>query len=369
MSVGVGTLMTPKIARTAEPGFGVRSPVVRSNGRAELARRISRVALIAASCIGAMAWAQAGGYSAGPGLSERRAVEVDGGPRPSPFASGPAPTPAPNADGGTSAETSVPDENFTTLVVGHRPSPAFTQDREFTTTRVWVLDPGKFTVEQWWNGFWGAPAAQPNPYPNDQFFQTEIEMGVAPHLQVDIYANYEFDQDSSGNYQVAKGGHTGVAAELRVALPSYWGQFPGNPTLYFELTSQYYNSPRAEVRLLLGDTILTPKLLAALNLAFERNIFRDSATGIDYEIKADLGVNYEVVKDILRIGVESVLGFDSHGTIDAEGHTLIHPVAEVGPSLLLSEPRKRLKLLAALLRGFASWDQPWNSTVILSTTW
>ncbi|HEX4627247.1 MAG TPA: hypothetical protein VH137_00535, partial [Gemmatimonadales bacterium] len=186
-----------------------------------------------------LAMAQAGGYTAGPGL----------------------PAPEREADAG-----------YTTRVYGHRDSPSFTQDREFTTTRVWVLDPGRFTVEQWWNGYWGAPNARPGPNADDHFFQTEIEMGVAPHCQVDIYANYEFNQDANGNFQVARGGHTGIAAELRVALGNHWGDIPGNPTLYFELTSQYYNSPRAELRLLLGDTLFTPKLLAALNLAFERNI-------------------------------------------------------------------------------------------------
>jgi hypothetical protein len=310
-------------------------------------------ALLTAATLSVPAGAQqAGGYSAGPGLPG-------------------AQFPAPAVDGGVSPETFVPDDGsdrYTTRVISFRPAPSFTQDREFTTTRVWVLDPGKFTVEQWWNGFFGAPRAQPNPYPDDQFFQTEIEMGIAPHLQVDIYANDEFDQDASGNYHVAVGGHTGVAAELRVALGNAWGQIPGNPTLYFELTSQYYNSPRAEFRLLLGDTFFTPKLLGALNLAFERNIFRDSTTGIDYEIKADFGLNYEIVHDIFRAGVEGVLGFDSHGTIDAEGYTLLHPVVAFGPSVLLTEPKKRIKVLAALLHGFADWDQPWMPTVIVSTT-
>jgi hypothetical protein len=67
-------------------------------------------------------------------------------------------------------------------------------------------------------------------------------------------------------------------AEIRTALGNYWGQTWGNPTLYFELTSQYYNSPRAEFRLLMGGTVFTPKLLAALNLGFERSIYRDSDT-------------------------------------------------------------------------------------------
>jgi hypothetical protein len=307
-------------------------------------RATAFTALLLASLLGSTG-AHAQGYTAGPGLE--------------------TPTLVPATDGGVASPAG---DHFATTVVSPHASPAFTQDREFTTTRVWVLDPGKATVEQWWNGFWGQRRAQPNAYPNDQFLQTEIAFGVAPHVQVDIYANAEFAQDATGTYQVATGGHTGIAAEVRVALGNYWGQIPLNPTLYFEITSQYYNSPRAEVRVLLGDTILTPRLLGAANLAFERNLFRDSSSGIDYELKADLGLNYELVKDVLRVGVEGVVGFDSHGTLDAQGRSELHPVLAVGPSLLLTEPKKRVKLLATLMRGLAPWDQPWMSTIIISTT-
>ena len=308
----------------------------------------------------------AGGFSAGPGEASatyRALPEGDGGVL--------------LADGGADpASRDDTGADYDTRVVTYRKSPSFTQDREFTTTRMWVLDPGKITVEQWWNGFWGARSVQTNPldphyHPNnndDQFMQTEVEWGIAPHFQLDVYGNYEFNQNDSGNYQVAVGGHTGVAAELRYALGNYWGQIWANPTLYAEITSQYYNSPRAEFRLLLGGEVFTPKLLGALNLAIERNIFRDNVSGIDYEIKADYGLNYEIVKNIFRFGVEGVLGFDSYGDVNAQGYTQIHPVAWVGPSLLLTEPKKRIKLLAAFFKGFSDWDQPWISTIIVSSS-
>ena len=295
-------------------------------------------------------WGQtAGGHSAGPAEA--------------------APSYRPVMDGGVAEELPSRDDtgtDYATRVISYVPSPGFTQDREFTNARLWVLDPGKYTVEQWWTGYFGAPRARPGPYQDDQFFQTEVEIGLVPHLQLDIYLNYEFNQNSTGGYVVAVGGHTGVAAELRVALGNYWGQIWGNPTLYFEVTSQYYNSPRAEFRLLLGGTVFTPKLLLAVNFGFERNIFRDSTTGFDYEAKADIGLNYELVKDVLRLGVEAVLGFDSHGSVDAQGNTVLHPVTQVGPSLLLTDPKKRVKLLAAVLYGFAYWDQPWQPTIIIS---
>lgn len=297
----------------------------------------------------------AGGYSAGPAQA--------------------APTYQAVTDGGVPGGAPTQDDSgidYASRVTSYVPSPTYTQNREFTNARLWVLDPGKYSVEQWWTGSFGAPRAAPSAYPDSQFFQTEIEMGIAPHVQVDIYANFDFGQNAAegGVYEVTKGGKTGIAAEVRIALGNYWGQIWGNPTLYFELTSQYYNSPRAEFRLLLGGTVFTPKLLAAFNFAFERNIFRDSSSGIDYEIKGDFGINYEVVPNIFRVGLEATLGFDSHGTIDpATGSSGLHYVAQFGPSILLTDPKGRVKLLAALLHGFAAWDQPWVVSTIIGFSW
>jgi hypothetical protein len=315
--------------------------------------RVSSAALVLLVPCTAALGQTAGGYSAGPAQ--------------------PTPTYQEATDGGVPGEAAARDDNgvdYATRVISYVPSPTYTQNREFTNARLWVLDPGHYTVEQWWTGSFGAPRAYPGAYPDGQFFQTEIEMGIAPHVQVDIYANYEFGQNSTtGAYQVAKGGHTGVAAEVRIALGNYWGQIWGNPTLYFELTSQYYNSPRAEFRLLLGGTVFTPKLLAAFNFGFERNIFRDSSSGIDYELKGDFGLNYEVVSNIFRVGLEATLGFDSHGTLNPDGSSQLHYVAQFGPSILLTDPKSRVKLLAALLHGFAAWDQPWVVQTILGFSW
>jgi hypothetical protein len=332
----------------ADASSGIRLITKRDRLCHQSGMRVLAVALVSLLPCATLAQT-AGGYSAGPAQT--------------------APTyqALPGPDGGVPGEAPTRDDNgvdYATRVISYEPSPVYSQNREFTNARLWVLDPGKYVVEQWWTGSFGSPRANPSAYPNGQFFQTEIEMGIAPHVQVDIYANYEFGQNSTGTYVVAPGGHTGIAAEVRFALGNYWGQIWGNPTLYFELTSQYYNSPRAEFRLLMGGTVFTPKLLAAFNLGFERNIFRDNISGIDYELKGDFGINYELVPKIFRVGLEATLGFDSHGTIDAQGNSLLHYVAQFGPSILLTDPHNRVKLLAALLHGFAAWDQPWVVSVI-----
>jgi hypothetical protein len=312
-----------------------------------------------------------GGFSAGPGLAPTQEKAVDK-TTPAPATPEPAAaTPAANEQvpSDTSVEGNDQDQPYETRVISYKKSPTFTQDRQFTNTRVWVIDPGRYTVEQWWTGFFGVPRGLPAGTTNqdDQFFQTEIEMGVAKHVQVDIYFNYEFNQDAlTGKYVVAQGGHTGVAAEVRIALPDYWGQVWGNPTLYFELTSQYYNSPRAEGRLLLGGTMFTPRLMGAVNFSFERNIFRDTHSGIDYEIKSQWGANYDVIPGWFRAGAEATFGWDSHGTLDAQGNSLIFPVAQIGPEILFTVPSRYFKILATVLFGLADHDAPYQPQIIAS---
>jgi hypothetical protein len=258
------------------------------------------------------------------------------------------------------------DQPYETRVTTYRKSPTFTQDRQFTNTRVWVLDPGRYTVEQWWTGSYGAPKSDPNATGSGHLFQTEIEMGVAKHVQVDIYFNYEFAEAADGSFSVEQGGHTGIAAEVRVALPDYWGQVWGNPTLYFELTSQYYNSPRAEGRLLLGGTMFTPRLMGAVNFSFERNIFRDSSSGMDYEIKSQWGANYDVIPGWFRLGAEATFGWDSHGALKPDGSSDLFAVAQVGPEVLFTIPSRYFKVLATVLFGLADHDSPYQPQIIAS---
>jgi hypothetical protein len=309
-----------------------------------------------------------GGYSAGPGLAPAQEKQVE-----QPNAAQPAAPTAPSTSEQPPSDTTVEgndeDQPYETRVTTFRKSPTFTQDRQFTNARVWVLDPGRYTVEQWWTGSYGNTVMDRN-FTNTEghFFQTEIEMGVARHVQVDIYFNYEFAQTSNGGLEIAKGGHTGVAAEVRVAIPEYWGQVWGNPTLYFELTSQYYNSPRAEGRLLLGGTMFTPRLMGAVNFSFERNIFRDQYSGIDYEIKSQWGANYDIIPGWFRAGAEATFGWDSHGTINPDGSSGLHPVAQIGPSVLFTIPSRFFKVLGTVLFGLADYDAPYQPQIIASCT-
>jgi len=320
-----------------------------------------------------------GGFSAGPGLAPAQEHSVPAAAPPAttpPATSPPATTTAPPVEQAappaqTPEEINDEDQGYETRVISYKKSPVFTQQRQFGNARLWVLDPGYFIVEQWWTGEFGTPSGAPAGEKAGQGhrFQTEIEMGVAKHVQVDIYLNYEFATDANGgNWQIAPGGHTGVAAEVRVALPDYYGQVFMNPTLYFEVTSQYYNSPRVETRLLLGGTMFTPRLLGVVNFAFERNIFRDSTSGIDYEIKSEWGANYDIIPGWFRAGAQATFGWDGHGTIDANGYSQIFPVAQIGPQFLFSLPNQYFRLLGSFVFGLAPQDAPYTAQLIASCT-
>jgi hypothetical protein len=255
-------------------------------------------------------------------------------------------------------------------VLTFKKSPTFTQDRQFTNTQVWVLDPGSYTVEQWWAGRFGVPygATAGTTNQDAQLFQTGIEIGVLKRLQLDIYVNYEFNQNDTGRYDVVPGGHTGVAAAVRIAIPDHWGQVWANPAFSFQVASLYQNALRAEGRLLLAGTVFTPRLLAAFNFAFARNSFRDAVTGVDYEIDGDLGLNYDFIPGWFRAGAEATVGWDSHGSLNPDGTSALHTVAQVGPQLLFTVPSRYFKVLAAVLFGLANFDPPVQPTIIASCT-
>jgi hypothetical protein len=221
------------------------------------------------------------------------------------------------------------------------------------------------TVELWANGELGGNVGAPTSGDSESLFQLEFEVGLVPHVQLDIYSNWQV-ATTDGHTGITNPGKTGLAAEVRYAIPDYYGQIFMNPTLYFELTTQYFDQPRAEFRLLLGGELFTPKLLAALNILYEQDLIYSSPSGgFDIEFGGDLGVNYEIIPKIFRLGVEAKGGGDQHGT------PTVYPVFEVGPSMLLTYPKNPspIKLLFSFLFGTQPEDSRYNPTVILSTSW
>jgi len=130
--------------------------------------------------------------------------------------------------------------------VGAYNQPAWTTQRRFATTRVYVLSPGQVEFEQWWKGKYPGDSGSP-----DQLFQSEIGVGLPHRLQLDFYANVQNPPEPDQDTRVI-----GSQVELRWALAD-WGRIPLNPTLYGEWKFNNSAPDAYEAKLLLGDEVAT----------------------------------------------------------------------------------------------------------------
>ncbi len=257
---------------------------------------LNRLALVVAIALGAPTLAQeAGGYSAGPGLGS-------------------------------------PDYQ-TTVNAPRLKSPTYTQGRLFGSTRFWKLDPGRYEVEVWWDEKFKRDE------PNESLLKLEIEIGLTPHIQLDIYQNFVI---SEGQFDVE-----GNQIELRYAFASRYNDIPWNPVLYLEWHPRKQAQDRAEVRLLMGGDLPLAGVWAA-NVFAEGNVdyFNASyAEGFDGELGATASVSFPVAGDWLRLGAELQGGVDQHGSPRFYASGLL------GPNVLLTYRPAGLKLTATALFG------------------
>jgi len=241
--------------------------------------------------------------------------------------------------GGYSAGPSLGSPDYQTTVSAPRmKSPVQTQDRVFGTSRFWKLDPGRYEVEVWWDQKFNRDE------PNVALLQLEIEIGLTPHIQLDLYQNFIL---SNGQFDVE-----GNQFEMRYAFASQYNEISWNPVLYLEWHPRKQAQDRAEVRLLMGGDLPAAGLWA-VNLFFEGNVdyFKASyAEGFDGEMGATAAVSFPVVKDVLRLGAELQGGVDQHGS------PRFYASGFLGPDLLLTYRPAGLKLTATALFGLLPED-------------
>jgi len=241
--------------------------------------------------------------------------------------------------GGYSAGPSLGSPDYQTTVSAPRlKSPVQTQDRVFGTSRFWKLDPGRYEVEVWWDQKFNRDE------PNVALLQLEIEIGLTPHIQLDLYQNFIL---SNGQFDVE-----GNQFEMRYAFASQYNEISWNPVLYLEWHPRKQAQDRAEVRLLMGGDLPAAGLWA-VNLFFEGNVdyFKASyAEGFDGEMGATAAVSFPVLKDVLRLGAELQGGVDQHGS------PRFYASGFLGPDLLLTYRPAGLKLTATALFGLFPED-------------
>lgn len=182
-------------------------------------------------------------------------------------------------------------------------------------------------------------------YPRDRsrpshLYQVEIEIGLTPHIQIDIYENMHWVPGQGVS-------HEGNQIEMRYSIANTYGAIWGNPTLYLEWHPRHNAPDRAEGRLLIGGQPL-PHLFAAANAYYEQNVETGTPSGADGETGLQAAASYGIRNDTLRFGAELKAGIDQHGENSFKAVTL------VGPHLLVKFGR--FKLTATAFFGLQPGD-------------
>jgi hypothetical protein len=241
-------------------------------------------------------------------------------------------------------------------VEGERKSPAWSQSRTYSTTRMWRLDPGEQSGQIWYtlrlkkDGVSGK---------NPSLWQLEYEVGVVKGLQFDAYFNYGYDKDEGPHIE-------GASLETRIA-PWDYGQIWGNPVLYLEFKGQTRAADRAEARILLGGELGLPKLRGGVNAFYEQNV--DSATGDldDYELGIETGasaaISYAIVPEY-SVGIEGRLAAEQQGAAP-DNPDAFQSVLKVGPSMWFNLAEGHFFIVATMLAGMTEYSDALATTLVL----
>ena len=261
-------------------------------------------------------------------------------------------TEAPPADGVKPEEVEIVGSNST----------AASQDRTFPGTRFWKLDKGKMQVEFWWrrrelerketDAKWG-----------DGFniLQMEFEVGLTDRVQLDIYQNFWNRDKGEGNTGWRP---EGTQIEARIAYDPVYNRTPLNPVLYLEWHPLHQGPVRAEGRILLGQEVLSQKLLAAFNLFYEQNVTEFLG---EYEPNPELGFtaggSYAVSGQKLRLGGEVKVAFEKDNWDDDRWSKQVL----VGPNIATRLSGEKLRLYATGLFGVTDDARRFDGFLILAS--
>lgn len=204
----------------------------------------------------------------------------------------------------------APDE-----AVGDYKQPQWSAHRPFTTSRAYVIPKGTLEGEVWLKS-----QSFKDGSPNKHLLQEEVEVGLAHHIQLDLYFNQVNVMKEDGTRMWD---YEGTQYELRWALGD-WGQIPLNPTLYFEYHPRKNAPEKGEFRLLLADT-LAPQWHFSTNLGFEQELWGDE---LERELVATVAIGTTMFHPSLSVGLE--VKNEWVDVKDNRGHYHVETVA--GPS-------------------------------------
>lgn len=259
-----------------------------------------------------------------------------------------------------------PWSRYQSRVRAYPPSPEWTQDRFATSTRFWLLDPGTYEVQTWLRT--RIPHVDPMTRargPNEYLWQHEIEIGLFPHVQIDLYENLINDDGTSNLKQ------EGVQIEARIAIGSHYGAIPTNPVIYLEFHPRHDAPDRAEIRLMLGGAPLRWLTLAA-NPYFEGNVEQTMGKYVaDAEVGTTLAAAFRATS-WLSVNAEAKIGGDMLGNADNK----FRFVWFLGPGFLIKplpgKLKRYLKIMGTCLFAMPGTDvaaQEFEPLVILGSNW
>lgn len=211
-------------------------------------------------------------------------------------------------------------------IVGKR-SPEFTQDRTLPGTRFWLLDPGNKEVQ-----FWYRPKVDRGAHDTSHLLQAEIEIGVLPHLQLDLYQNVVKEPGADWK-------HEGNQIEARISFADY-GEIWANPVLYLEWHPRD-DDDKYEVRVLLGGEVARG-VLVAVNPFWEHDV-QGAQT---WEWGGTAGLSAAIARDAVHLGLEFKAAFER-----AEGAGETEQAYLLGPNVFAKVLDDRLKLMATFFMG------------------
>ncbi|HVV86005.1 MAG TPA: hypothetical protein VHE35_23255 [Kofleriaceae bacterium] len=259
--------------------------------------------------------------------------------------------------------TGVKPENVTVHDTGAGgPSSEASQDRTFPGTRFWKLDKGKKEIEVW---FWRRELERKETDKKwgDGFsiVQFELEQGISKRVQMDVYENLT---NESGDWS-----REGTQIEFRIAYDPVYNRTPLNPVLYLEWHPIHLGPARAEARLLLGQEVLSDKVLAAANLFYEQNVTKspDEMGGKIWIPNPEMGVtgglSYAVSGQKLRIGAEMKLAFEK----DLWSDDRFSKQLLVGPNISTRLAGEKLKMFITTLFGVTDDARRFDGFVVLAS--
>ncbi|HEX7878752.1 MAG TPA: hypothetical protein VF720_05050 [Candidatus Eisenbacteria bacterium] len=229
--------------------------------------------------------------------------------------------------------------------IGPYRQPRWTATRRFTTTRTYVIPPGKAEFE-----FWVRPT-----FKNDGTVEMrslwELEFGLPHRFQLDLYLRTDQVLDPGGE----PASH-GQQIEVRWALAD-WGKIWGNPTLYLEWVNLYDSPDKIEPKLLLGGQ-LAEGWQAGANLVGEFEMGGER----EYEYEFTGGLGHPIIDSQFSIGLETRLAWADV----ASDRGNFSQNFRLGPSIQF-RPLNRMTINVAALAGLTEDSD--DAQMFVNTGW